>query len=231
MAEGERGAFEDDRALPGEMSRFEHVQASVDRSLRYVDITAAILLSIATVATAWCAYQSARWGGVQAASFAQASATRLEANIAYNVAFTTVMYDTLTYIELLNARMAGDQDVLAIVENELIREDFQPYIDQLDASIETGDASSPIEDDSYGNALLEPAIFLEELAGEFSNKAAEANQTSDDYVLATVLFASVLFFAGISNKFERLRIQGALVLMGGIMLVLGFVQIAGLPIH
>lgn len=50
-------------------------------------------------------------------------------------------------------------------------------------------------------------------------------------MLATVVFASVLFFAGIPSKFERLKIQVALVLAGVVMLMLGFMQIAGLPIQ
>jgi hypothetical protein len=59
--------------------------------------------------------------------------------------------------------------------------------------------------------------------------AAEANETADGYVLATVSFASVLFFAGISPKFRSTRIEMALVGMAIVMLLAGVVQIAGLP--
>ena len=45
---------------------------------RRLEVLSAILLSIATVASAWCAYQSARWNGVQAVSFSAANGARTE---------------------------------------------------------------------------------------------------------------------------------------------------------
>lgn len=44
----------------------------------HTEIAAAILLSIATVLTAWCAYQATRWSGVQSIRYAEASAARVE---------------------------------------------------------------------------------------------------------------------------------------------------------
>jgi hypothetical protein len=43
-----------------------------------VELIAAIMLSIATVVTAWSAYQATRWSGDQAENYTSASATRTE---------------------------------------------------------------------------------------------------------------------------------------------------------
>ena len=213
------------------LSPYYYVQASVDKSLRYVDITAAILLSIATVATAWCAYQSTRWGGVQSVDFAEASTLRLEAANDFNLALTAINYDTITYIEWLDAVRAGDEELAEYVTANLIREEFRPYLEAWLEDADENDLPTPLEDDEYVTELLNETASLTEQAEEKFSDARDANQTGDDYVLATVLFASVLFFAGISTKFERLRVQGGLVFVGFIMLILGIVQIAGLPIQ
>ena len=54
----------------------------------------------------------------------------------------------------------------------------------------------------YVQAEQQEARLQEERAGQLLAAANEAKQTSDTYVLLTVLFASVLFFGGISGTFE-----------------------------
>jgi hypothetical protein len=43
-----------------------------------LDLVAAVLLALATVATAWSGYQASRWNGEQAKAFSRASALRIE---------------------------------------------------------------------------------------------------------------------------------------------------------
>ena len=52
---------------------------------------------------------------------------------------------------------------------------------------------------------------------------------SDDFVLAAVLFASVLFFSGLAGTFDSLRAQLFLLILGGIMLVIGTIIVVTLP--
>lgn len=61
--------------------------------------------------------------------------------------------------------------------------------------------------------------------------ARAANQRGDNYVLATVLFASVLFFAGISSKFDRNRERTALLVMGAVLLLVGIGVLATFPVE
>jgi hypothetical protein len=58
----------------------------------------------------------------------------------------------------------------------------------------------------------------------------DANKYSDTYTLATLLFAGVLFFAAISERFEYLRIRLGLLALGGIGLITGVVIALGQPI-
>jgi hypothetical protein len=54
---------------------------------------------------------------------------------------------------------------------------------------------------------LEEAKRQADLAAEKHAAAQEANQTSDTYVLLTVLFASVLFFGGIAGTLESRQLR------------------------
>ena len=52
---------------------------------------------------------------------------------------------------------------------------------------------------------------------------------SDDFVLAAVLLASVLFFAGLAGTFDSLRAQVFLLILGTVMLVVGTIIVVTLP--
>ena len=61
--------------------------------------------------------------------------------------------------------------------------------------------------------------------------AVDANQTGDNYVLATVLFASVLFFAGISTKFGERWVRITLVIVGFLAFLSGAVLLLTYPLY
>ncbi len=57
--------------------------------------------------------------------------------------------------------------------------------------------------DEYRLAAQDRAEDLVARADGRAQDARDANQRSDNYVLTTVLFAAVLFFAGVSTKLSR----------------------------
>ena len=71
-----------------------------------------------------------------------------------------------------------------------------------------------------------------ELGVPFSDPMADgsANQRADKYMLAVVLFASALFFAGISNKVRSQRQQEVLTVLGLVIFVGAAVVLASYPV-
>jgi uncharacterized membrane protein len=61
---------------------------------------------------------------------------------------------------------------------------------------------------------------MDQVAFEKFTKAGQADEYADNYVLLTVIFAMVLFFSGISGKFQW-RVIDALVLAFGVIVLLG----------
>jgi ABC-type multidrug transport system fused ATPase/permease subunit len=82
----------------------------------------------------------------------------------------------------------------------------------------------------YVNANHERGRELEEEAELQFAEAKDAIRTSDFYVLLTVLFASVLFFAGICTKFKTPWISIAVLSMGAVVFVISLVIMIMQPI-
>jgi hypothetical protein len=207
----------------------ETAQETVSRDRR-VELIAAIMLSIATVVTAWSAYQATRWSGDQAENYVQASATRTESVRASTEANRQVLIDVDTYLNWLDARQTGDH-ALANDIHVRMRQEFLPAFDAWLATAPAGSIpdGTPFELPEYRLAAEAEAKRLETKAAALFEDGNESNQVSDDFVLAAVLFASVLFFSGLAGTFDSLRAQLFLLILGGLMLVIGTIIVVTLP--
>jgi hypothetical protein len=74
------------------------------------------------------------------------------------------------------------------------------------------------------------AAALEVKAAANSNRAKSANQTANDYMLAVVLFASSLFFAGLSVKLEGTLARGVLLGLGSVVFLATLIWLSTLPV-
>jgi hypothetical protein len=81
----------------------------------------------------------------------------------------------------------------------------------------------------YKVAALEESEELEAEADQLFEEGREANQTSDNYVLATIFFAAVLFFGGLSVKFRSQRLIVATLVFGTLMFLGGVIRLGTLP--
>ena len=197
---------------------------------RRVELIAAIMLSIATVVTAWSAYQATRWSGDQAESYTEASATRTESVRAFTEANRQVLIDVDTFLNWLDAEQSGDHDLADDIHARM-RQEFLPAFDVWLATAPAGSIpdGTPFELPEYRLAAEEESKQLEVKASRLFADGNESNQVSDDFVLAAVLFASVLFFSGLAGTFDSLRAQVFLLILGAVMLVVGTIIVVSLP--
>ena len=96
----------DDTQSPG-------LAAAGARSARHdrtIELLVTVLLAIATVATAWSSYQSARWSGVQTINFSRANAARVESTAQSTLAGQQTQLDVATFIAWTGAYAASDED-------------------------------------------------------------------------------------------------------------------------
>jgi hypothetical protein len=197
---------------------------------RRVEMVAAVMLSIATVVTAWSAYQATRWSGVQAESYVTASARRTESVRAANRANAQILVDVDVYLAWVDAVRHG-KDVFAADLEDRMRDEFLPAFEAWQATepdVEIPDGT-PFTRPEYVLAEQEKAAQLEAEASASFTDGQEANQTSDNFVLAAVLLASVLFFSGLAGTFDAFRAQVFLLVLAALMLVVGMLIVLSLP--
>jgi hypothetical protein len=82
----------------------------------------------------------------------------------------------------------------------------------------------------YRLAATAQAQQLVRTAEAATARAKVDNQRSDNYVLAVVLFASALFFAGISTKLEGVGFRTAIVALGYAIFVGTVIWLATFPV-
>ena len=206
----------------------------LDPTDRWVEILAATVLALATIASAWSAYQSTRWGGVQAEAYAQAGAARAESVRASDLADADLTIDVEYFaIWLDEAGQGGDKQVLSLLERAFRPEfhtAFEAWLTTDPLNNQSGPAT-PFEMEEYELAAEQQAEELRSEAEAATAVAVDANQTGDNYVLTTVLFASVLFFAGISTKFRGRWVKFTLVILGFLAFSAGAVLLISFPVH
>ncbi len=195
-----------------------------------LELLATILLAVAAVLTAWSSYQSSRWSGVQAIDFSKANASRIESSKASTMAGQQVEVDVVTFTAWADAYAGGDE-LLSDFYFKRFRPEFKPAID---AWLKTRPLKNPKAPPTpfampqYKSAASAESDALVKEAGAYSDDATRSNQRSDNYVLAVVLFAAALFFAGISTKLSRPQQRmwilglGYLLFLGSLVWVLTF---------
>jgi hypothetical protein len=199
---------------------------------RHFELVATVLLAIAAVATAWASYQSARWHGEQARAQSGSVAARVESTRAANVANRQGQIDVALFTQWVDA-YARNKTELAAFYDKRFRPEFKPAFNAWVATKPRKNPSAPLSPfamPQYKLAANAASDRLEASAAAASRRAGAFIQRADDYSLAVVLFASSLFFAGIST---RLRSQTTrMVILGlGCALFLGSViWIATFPV-
>jgi hypothetical protein len=210
--------------------------AQTDRQARLnriLETISAILLSLATVGSAWCAYQSARWNGVQAISFSAANGARTESVRMSNEALQLTSIDVGMFTQLATAYSEENEFLFNFIMDRF-RPEMKPAVEAWIATepLKNPQApSSPFAMAEYTSAAQDEADRLLEVAEQRLQEAEAANQTSDNYVLLTVMFASVLFFGGISTKFDMFKIRVALIAFAFLIFAAGIVVLATYPIY
>ena len=199
---------------------------------RRIDAIAAVLLAVAAVATAWSSYQASRWTGEQAKAFAAASAARVESTRSSNLANAQTQIDVAVFVQWVDARLQGKADLVAFYEQRF-RAEFQPAFHawlRTDPFEDPSAPPSPFAMKEYKLAAAQEADELSATAEASAELARTYIQRATNYVLGVVLFATSLFFAGISTKLNSTSLRGVILGVGCLVFLAAASWIATFPI-
>lgn len=199
---------------------------------RWVDVASVILISLATVVTAWCGYEAARWTALQTRSYNDASALRMQAAVFEGRSNTLQTIDVATFLEFVRAVATHSTQ-----EQDFIYRRFRPEMRRaMDAWIATkpltnpSAPSSPFAMPQYVLQTTLEAKRINALSSERFEEATQSNERGDRYVRLTVIFAAVSFLAGISTRFFFPN-HLIVVVLGFAALAFGLIRMFELPIR
>ena len=176
---------------------------------QWVEPVAALLMALATLSTAWCSFESAAWTRQSNRLMNEFNTLERKAGLLSLQGMQQATIHTAMFTEVLAAKQAGNEQLA-----NFYVERFPP---ELRKAYDAWMAQKPFE-----NPKADPHPFVPNLyeirgsreAAEASAKAANsqreagnAGSISGQYLANTVLFATVLFFANASAKFEQRRVR------------------------
>jgi hypothetical protein len=176
---------------------------------KWVEPIAALLMALATLSTAWCGYQSAAWTRQSNRLMNEFNTLERKASLLTLQGTQQATIQVGMFMQALAAHQAGNEKLLNFYVDR-----FPP---ELRKAYDTWMAQKPFE-----NSNADPHPFVPNLyemrgtreAAEATAKAAASQQEarragsiSGQYLASTVLFATVLFFASASGKFEQRRVR------------------------
>ncbi len=206
-------------------------QGQGDRFDRWVEFASAIVLALATALAAWCGYQAAQWDGEQSKAYTEAIGSQVEAARLDGHAATKTSIEVGLFTQWAEALSAGNDDFADFL--------YHRFPTTLATASEAWLATKPLTNpDAPPSPFAMPVYNLpESQAAQASRDLAELqfaqaneyNEVSDRFVLLTVLFATVLFFAGVSGKFQWRVLDMAMLIIGMTVMLIGFVLILSWP--
>jgi hypothetical protein len=199
---------------------------------RGFEIACAVVLSLATTASAWCAYQSKLWGGAQAARANAGLRASREAAVNSMKAMQARAFDASMFIGYVEARLGSNQPMETFLFRRF-RPEMKPAVEawlKLDPLNNPDAPPSPLHMQEYALKETAETARQDEAASAAMKKSREARGYSDDYVLLTVVFASVLFFGGIARAFDSPRLRLALAALAFVLFLCSLTALVTLPI-
>jgi hypothetical protein len=212
-----------------------------------IELIATIVMAAAAILTAWAAFQSAKWSGVQAVEFSKANAARIESTRFDTRAGQLASIDVdvfLSWLEAVNDEVDRGLEVvgpdgyvplegtLSSVYFERMRDEFRPALQAWMDSRPLSDPdapATPFVTDAYQleDAMAASAKLVE--AGQHTEAALQSNQNSDNHVLTAVALALAIFFGGVSSKLASQRNRWITISLGALIFLGAAVTLAILP--
>ena len=204
----------------------------VAESRSWQELLVTVLLVVAALGTSWSSYQATRWNGEQAAAAGRTNAIRIDAARAQGLSQSQTQVDVATFIAWADAHGQGDRK-RADFFVERFRDEFRPAFDAWMATrpFANPDAPpTPFAMDEYQVASRDQAARLDASAEASAGQVRLDIQRSSNYVLTVVLYAVVLFFAGMSTRLRNRRLRWVMTLAGCAVLIAALTWVATLPV-
>ncbi|TMI86251.1 MAG: hypothetical protein E6H10_00485 [Bacteroidetes bacterium] len=212
---------------------------NIDRDRDRLEVYGTIVLAIATLAVAWCSYQSTLWNGIQTFRLAESNKySRLAQQKLIQSGQNKAMEEGVI-INFVDAVLSKDQTKIDYIIGG-VRPELANILSNWLQSHPLESASAPRhpmimpEYEAIMGQRLDESQKMSEKAEETFRTAQVANLNADRYSLFTVLFSLVLFLGAITTKLVRINVRliitllSAIICVGGLIVVFFYLPVAHL---
>src|SRR5436189_838476 len=196
-----------------------------------IEIIEAVILALVAVATAWSGYQAARWAGLRAENYAEASRLRVNAEGLATLAGQERIYDSDTFNSWLAAKLDGKEKAAEFFERRF-RHEYRPAFTAWLGTDPFNNAQAPpgpIFMSEYHNAKHEQFFGLNKQGVEMAEQGTKSGETGDNYVRITVLLATVLLITAIGQRFYFKTVRVVFMILAFFLLCLPLLRLLMLP--
>jgi len=188
---------------------------------------ALILLAVTAILTAWCGFESSKWGGEMSIAFSRASSARIEAARQQGLANTSQQQDLMIYSVYVEAEAEGSIKLAEYVKARFT----EPFKVAFDAWVAAGrPTNAPFAMPEYVPPGTVESAAADQRADQLFAQALANNQRGDNYTLLTVLSALVLFFAAVSSRLNSPATQWAALALALVLFLVGAGIAATFPV-
>jgi hypothetical protein len=187
----------------------------------HAELLSVLIMSVATVVTAWCASQAQAWSGTQTFRMAASNhlyRTSLEARVEGN---QVRLFDAAQYMAYAAAKTTNNEPLSRFFHDHL-RPEVQVAIDTAASqgparSVVTPSHVTSLPD--YDVPQYASAVRFARGADACQRDARTANDVGDGYTNVTVLLAMVLLLAGTASRLGDARLRWTFLGGSGVLLV------------
>ncbi len=198
----------------------------------WVEPIVALLMALTTVGTAWCSYQSAAWTRQSNRLMNEFNALERRAGLLSVQGMQQATIHTAMFMEVLAAKQAGNEQLANFYVERFppdVRKAYDAWLAQRPFENPKADPH-PFVPNLYETRGAREAAELTSKAASNLEKARSAGNVSGQYLANTVLFATVLFFASASGKFEQQRVRSLAFVFAVAVFLFALVRTAMLPL-
>jgi hypothetical protein len=198
---------------------------------QWVEPVAALLMALATLSTAWCSFESAAWTRQSNRLMNEFNALERKAGLLTVQGMQHATIHTGMFMQVLAAQQEGNEKLVSFYV-----ERFPPDVRK---AYDAWMAEKPFENPNADPHPFVPTLYemrgsreaadASAKAANSQREAGSAGSISGQYLANTVLFATVLFFANASAKFEQRRVRVVAFIFATAVFVFAVVRTARLP--
>jgi len=209
-----------------EINKIDRILTVIDHNhrMKWIETITTVLLSLATILSAWCVYEASQWNGEQYFRIedeSMADRKRLQQEIASQQRLSA---EAMLFLQFVSARVDGNDCLSNFLLNR--------FPEHLKVAVIAWNKLDPMNNP---NAPLSPMqmkefILPEEAdiarykaeAKKFKMEANQCDNNADNYMLLSVLLSMVLFFCGLSGVLDS---RSNKLILNGIASIIFFIAL------